>query len=255
MPRAQIVGAASLERNAECLFVLTTGTAAPVCVVTSNLKFDKNASFSPAEAAEQGVLQATVLAATGREGGALPAFKPGVKVVFVTAPDTELAEFLRAQRANTIAGWRDYLVRYNGDTHANDARNALAAIFMQGAEEAFAGYHRQGGLRDFPHLKEAQQRAEQAVATAPGYPAAQILLEQIRQELDSALVVAKKELDSYRKALAEHTTGAGHLVAAKRHVDQVVDVNAKYSPALAVQTELWQERRKFEISVPPAAFP
>jgi len=41
-------------------------------------------------------------------------------------------------------------------------------------------------------------------------------------------------------------------VAAKRHVDQVVDVNAKYSPALALQTELWQEGRKFEIALQTA---
>ncbi len=252
MPRAQIVGAASLERNADGVLLLTTGNAPAVCVVPSNLKFDKTASFSPVEAAEQGVLQATVLAPTGQDGGALPAFKPGVKLVFVTAPDTELAEYLRAQRANTIAGWRDYLVRYNGDTHANDARNALASIFMQGAEQAFSEYHRQGGLRDFPHLKQAQQQAEQAVATVPGYPTAQTLLEQIRHELDFALGVARKELEAYRKALAEHTTGAGHLVAAKRHVDQVVDVNAKYSPALALQTELWQEGRKFEIALQTA---
>src|SRR5258707_4727914 len=180
MPRAQIVGAASLERNADGVLLLTTGNAPPVCVVPSNLKFDKTVNFSPAEAAEQGVLQATVLAAAGQDGGALPAFKPGVKLVFVIAPDTELAEYLRAQRANTIAGWRDYLVRYNGDIHANDARNALASIFMQGAEQAFSEYHRQGGLRDFPHLKQAQQQAEQAVATVPGYPTAQTLLEQIR---------------------------------------------------------------------------
>ncbi len=44
MPRAQIVGAASLERNGDGVLLLTTGSAAPVCVVPSNLKFDKGAT-------------------------------------------------------------------------------------------------------------------------------------------------------------------------------------------------------------------
>ncbi len=253
LPRIQLASAVSLERNsAGTLILLTSGGTQPVCVVPSNLKFDKNASFTPAEAAEQVILQGTVVASSSQpDGGTLPEFKSGVRLVFVPAPDTELAEFLKAQRTGTIPGWRDFLGRYGSSSHAADARSAMAVLFTTGAEASFTAYHRPGP-RELPHLKQAQHWAEQAATVVPGYPAARTLLEQIRAELDAMLEASRIELHAYRKALAEHTAGYGHLAAAKRHIDQIVEVNAKYAPALTVQNEIWQETRKLDIALQSA---
>ena len=253
LPRIQLTGATSLDRTSGGVLMLTTSSSAqPVCVVPSNLKFDKSASFTPAEAAEQVVLQGTVVASSNQqEGGALPEFKPGVRLVFVAAPDTELAEFLKAQRIGTVPGWRDFLGRYGSSTHGADARNAMAALFTTGAEASFAAYRRPGP-REFQHLKQAQHWAEQAVVTVPGYPAARALLDQIRAELDTMLEASRGELQAYRKAVTEHTAGYGHLAAAKKHIDQLVDINAKYAPALTVQNEIWQETRKLDIALQSA---
>src|SRR5215470_15170334 len=98
LPRMQLAGATSLERTSAGALALTADSKA-TCVVPSNLRFDRNAELTPADAAEQAFLQGTLVGADAAAG--LPAFKPGVKLVFVAAPDAELAEYLAAQRANT----------------------------------------------------------------------------------------------------------------------------------------------------------
>ncbi|HJX83002.1 MAG TPA: hypothetical protein VJ723_01515, partial [Candidatus Angelobacter sp.] len=252
LPRIQFTGAVSLERTTGGTMMLTSGGAQPMCVVPSNLKFEKNEGFTPAEAAEQAVLQGTVVgSSTQQEGAAIPPFKPGVRLVFVAAPDIELAEFLKAQRTGTIPGWRDFLGRYGSSTHGAEARNAMASLFIAAAEASFTAYRRPGP-REYQHLKQALHGAEQAVGTVPGYLPARALLEQIRAELETMLEASRGELQAYRKAVAEHTAGYGHLAAAKRHIDQLVDINAKYAPALTVQNEIWQETRKLDIALQSA---
>ncbi|HWX54808.1 MAG TPA: hypothetical protein VN176_09485 [Verrucomicrobiae bacterium] len=253
LPRTTLATAASLERNADGTLMLTSGTAKPVCVVPSNLKFDKIASFTPAEAAEQTVLQGTILASSNpQEAGALPQLKPGTKLVFVAAPDTELAEYLRAQRANTVLAWRDFLSRYSSSTRAPDARNAIASLLTAAAETAFNNYRKSANARDVQHLKVAQQRAEQAVLAVPAYPAAQALLQQVHSELETLLQADTAQLEAFRKALANHTPGYGHLGAAKRLNDEIIEVNPKFAAAVTLQNEIWQETRKLDIALQAA---
>jgi len=39
----------------------------------------------------------------------MPAFKAGTQIFFVAAPDTELAEYLRADARSRLRFWQDYL--------------------------------------------------------------------------------------------------------------------------------------------------
>src|ERR1700694_1767241 len=108
MPRIQIQGAPSLERGQDGVLMLASASGS-ACIVPSGLRFDKNAEFTTTEAAEQAVLSGTVVGASARQASELPPVKPGLRLVFVPAPDTELAEYLRAGRVHTVAGWREFL--------------------------------------------------------------------------------------------------------------------------------------------------
>jgi hypothetical protein len=247
LPKIQLTGATSLERRADGVLMLAVQPA-PVCVVPSNLRFEKNSELTLTEAADQAALQGTVVGTSAKQSSELPVFKAGMRLVFVPAPDTELAEYLRAQRANSIAGWRDFLVRYDSSPHTLEAKKSLAALFEEAAESAFGEYKKSAAANapDFAQLKRAQGQAEQASHIVEGHPAASKLMEQIRGELDKLLASDRGELQAYKKALTEHTTGYAHLTAAKKDTDQIVDVNPKYGPAVALQTEIFNETRKFD---------
>ena len=100
----------SLERDSKGTMTLTRG-AGSECVVPSNLKFEKDESLTPAQLADRAALTGQVLSSSVPGVTSLPPFKPTVKIVFVQAPDTELAEYLRADRAQSIAQWQDYLAQ------------------------------------------------------------------------------------------------------------------------------------------------
>src|SRR5579859_2337230 len=110
MLKTQIAGASSLERGADGKLTLTVDSKA-VCVVPNSLKFDKTPAFTPAEAAEQSIAQGLVASSSAQSAEIAP-IKPGVKFVFVAAPDNEFAEFLLAQRANSIPVWQKFLSRF-----------------------------------------------------------------------------------------------------------------------------------------------
>src|SRR5208282_5905966 len=105
LPRASLAGASSLQRGADGVLTLTANGRS-VCVVPSNLKFERSVELTPAAAAEQAMIRGTPVSSSPRDA-MIPAFKPGVQLVFIAAPDVELADFLRAQRANTVRDWED----------------------------------------------------------------------------------------------------------------------------------------------------
>src|SRR5579872_2508396 len=130
----------SLERDAQGTMNLTRAGAAE-CVVPSNLKFDKDESLTLAQIADRAVLTGKVLSSSPAGTTDVPAFKPGVKLVFVAAPDTELGEYLRAVRAHSVAQWQDYLGRYPKTAHTSDAKQALATILLKEGADGLAAYH------------------------------------------------------------------------------------------------------------------
>src|SRR5260370_20870375 len=87
--RVRFTRATSLQRGADSVLTLTVN-AKSVCVVPSNLKFDKKPELTPAEAAEQAVVHGTPVASSALVPG-LPAFKPGLQLVLVNAPDVKLS--------------------------------------------------------------------------------------------------------------------------------------------------------------------
>jgi hypothetical protein len=120
-------GITSIERDAKGTMTITRG-AESECVVPSNYKFEKDESFTPAQFADRAIVQGQVLSSSVQGVTTLPAFKPTVKIVFVAAPDTELAEYLRANRAHSIPQWQDYLPGVRPTPHRISPRRSGARI-------------------------------------------------------------------------------------------------------------------------------
>ncbi len=246
LPKVQLKDAVSLERDAAGMMVLTKAGQS-YCVVPSNLKFENKNELTPAEVADKAVLQGSVVSSSANQPSAVPAFKPGVRLVFVAAADTELAEFLRAQRAKSIAAWQDFLSRYATSSHVAEAKRSLVGLFENGADAAFGQYQKSSAASpDWSDLKQAHQLAEQASHTIPNYPAAVTLFGQIRTELDKLIAADRTEMVAYRKALLDQSSGYAHLTAAKRLNDHILEVDPNYAPALDLQSDIVKESAKLD---------
>ena len=244
LPRIQLAGAAFLERGDDGTLVLSVNPK-PVCVVPNNLKFDRNAELTPAEAAEQAVLQGAVVSSS-LQAGDLPQFKRGVKLVFVAAPDEELAQFLLAQRVNSVAGWQDFLQRNGSSAHTAAAKSALAGMHEQAAEAAFSRYQKSG---DLGLLKQAEQQALQANKAVGGYLAANKLRARISKELDALNEADSAKLEAFRKAITEQTFGYAELLGAKKHNEELLSINPDYAPVFNLHNEIIGEVRKLDAAV------
>ncbi len=249
--KIQMKGATSLERTPEGVLMMAWGEK-PICVLPSNLRFENKKQYTPAELADQAALVGSVVAASEGQPSEIPPVKRGVQVFFIGAPDTELAEYLRAQRAKSVVVWQEFLTRYAASSHAADARKKLADLFEQAAESAFDQYRKATAPPDWSSLKQSHQQAEQAVHTVPNYPAGVKLLGQIRAELDTLTAADRAELLAYRKALLNQSAGYSHLTAARKEDDQILDVDANYVPALELQSDLIKEASRLESTLQTA---
>jgi hypothetical protein len=145
----------------------------------------------------------------------IPTFKPGVQMVFIAAPDVELADFLRAQRANTLSDWEDFSTRYPSSDAPSSAQDAIAGFHQQAAEAAFAQY------QEFERRQDARSR--HAAAGVPGGANRQPVVSRLQtrravnghigRELDNLARADQTRLQAYRKALQDHTPGYSQLSA------------------------------------------
>jgi len=248
LPRASLAGASSLQRGANGVLTLTANGKS-VCVVPSNLKFDRSVELTPAAAAEQAMIRGTPVSSSPRDA-VIPEFKPGVKLVFIAAPDAEHADFLRAQRANTVRDWDDFLTHYPSSERRSSAQDAIAGFHQMAAEIAFAQYQSSSGkTQDIALLRQACLEAQSATQSSPGYKPAARLMDGIGRELDNLARPDQTRLQAYRKALQDHTPGYSQLSAAKLHVERLLEVRPDYAPLLGLQNEIAVEQRKLDTTV------
>ena len=244
--RVPLAGASSLQRGQDGVLTLTVNGNA-VCVVPSNLKFDNKNEFTPAEAAEGMLLQGGVVAASGNDVG-IPEFKPGVQVIFVSAPDSEFAEFLRAQRANSLEGWENFLAHYPSSQRAPDARNAVAGLHEKAAESDFAQYEQSNG-QNFAMLRNTVMQLEAAHQASSAHQPNMKLLEAIAHEVDRLMQTDRERLESYQTALRDHKPGYSQLAAARAHVEQLLTIRPHYPALINFSREIATEERKVESAV------
>ncbi len=201
----------TLERGADGVLRYTGTDGHTVIVVPMNAKFDRRESQTPAELADQAVLQ-------GEPAQNVQQIGRGVKLVFVETPDQEFAEYLRAVRASDILGWQAYLQKYPAAKHAGDAKIRLAGLYAQAGQKALDSYTRTAASAgpDYSSLKLARTFAEQAMAAAPDAPEVKELNEGVEASLGAIVDKSRNELDAYSAAMKGGTAGYGHLGTAKK---------------------------------------
>ena len=222
--------------------------ATPLCVVPENIKFEHNANFSLSDLAEQARPTGTVLGGSG----AIPAMiQKGVKLVFLTAPDQELAEYLVAQRAGTIAGWRAYLGKYQASPHAADAKRSQALLYVADGQASLDTYRKAvgGAAPDYKSLKNAKAQADQAQSVVPGLEQALSLTTGILNELSTITATGRAELDAYQAALKSHTAGYAHLEAARALSNGVIGVYPDFRPGQALLADVTIAGNAFDNSL------
>ncbi len=240
----------SLERDANGTMNLMRGSAAE-CVVPSNLKFEKDESLTPAQLADRTALTGQVLSSSPSGTTAVPPFKPTVKIVFVAAPDNELGEFLRANRAHSVAQWQDYLGRYPKAAHVELAKQALAALLLKEGEDGLASYHSSASASSpmYADLKTAKLRADQVRELLPANEGAAKLRDSVHAELVLVADKGRAELQAYKQALSGHATGYVHLANARQLAEHSLEVDPQFDQGLTLQSAVAAESKKVDTAL------
>jgi hypothetical protein len=247
LPKVGLSGATSLARAADGMMLLTRD-GAQSCVVPANLKFEKDEALTPAELADRVLLQARVLSSSSNSTAGIPPFKRGVELRFVSAPDVELGEYLRAERARSIPVWQDYLGRYPNSAHTTQAKQASATLLVKQGDDSIADYRKSvtAAAPSITALKNAKIDVDQALALAPNYSSASKLKEGVGIELGALTEKARSELQSYKQSLTSHEPGYAHLGNARKLVSQISEVDPQFDQAQSLQTNISNESRTLD---------
>jgi len=237
----------SLERDAKGTMTLTRGTESE-CVVPTNLKFEKDESLTPAQLADRAVLSGQVLSSSEQGATTVPPFKPTVKIVFVQAPDTELAEYLRANRAHSVAQWQDYLSRYPKAAHTDSGKQSLVALLLKDGSDGLAAYRSSASSSSpaYAQLRTAYLRADQAHELLPTNDDTSKLRDAVHAELVLVADKIRAELQAYRQALANHTTGYSHLSVSRQLTEQTLGVDPHFDQGTTLQAAVTAETKRVD---------
>jgi hypothetical protein len=242
----------TLERTADGVLLLTQGptpdAAAPACVVPANIKYDKGGSFSASELADKTDVAGSIVSGSDPSTTQIAPLKPGVLIVFVPAPDKELAEYLRAGRASTIAAWQVYFAAFPAGAHLAQAGKSMAALYMQAASGDFSSYQsaHASPSPDYSKLADARQADDKAHALVADDASIADLGQKIHAEVESLSAAAQAKLQAYQQALKAQTAGYASLVAAEKLADGAFLVEPATPEAMAAETQTKQARAAFD---------
>jgi hypothetical protein len=196
-------------------------------------------------------LQGQVLSSSVQGVTTPPLFKPTVKIVIVAAPDTELAEYLRANRAHSVPQWQDYLSRYPKAAHTDAAKQSLAQLLLKDGADALEAYRSSASSSSpaYAQLRTAFLRADQAHELIPASEDASKLREAVHSELVRLADKIRAELQTYRQALSNHTTGYSHLAVSRQLTEQVLGVDPHFDQGITLQTAVSAETKRVDAAL------
>ena len=234
LSKVSLIGVDGIERTADGVLHLITKTSSD-CVVPSNLKLEKKQSYTASELAQMAVLGGKVTAQSNNGAATPPAFMPKTKVVFMDTPDAESADFLRAQRGNTIPLWQQYLQLQPSGAHKAQAQMALAGLITDQAEEQFAAFKKS---TDYATLKSVRERLQEANRAAPGFTRANALEVEVNGVLQKLYGEARNERIAFTSALNSAKPGYAHLKSAIVLLDHLKASDPSYPNADALRAEV-----------------
>jgi len=227
MQKVEPVAGAVLERDNSGVLRYGIGEGQPQCVVPDNVKFGHDEQYSLSDLADQATLTgiSTGLASAGLS--VPPPLKRGVKLVFVAAWDSELAEFLRAQRAADVDGWLRYLSMYPASPHVAYVKFSLAMLYVKAGEALLDNYQRSvtTASPSYSDLKDAKVQADKARSIMPALEQTVKLSGKIREDLAAIAEEGQGELNKYNTALQSRAPGYFHLLSARKLSDILAGID------------------------------
>jgi hypothetical protein len=254
LPKIPLAPGMALEREQNGVLMLTRG-GQPECAVPGNLKFDKADVGSPAELAEKASLQGQVVSKSDGAVGSVAPLAVGVKLVFVQAPDDELAAFLLAQRSGTITAWKTYLGRFPAAPHTADAKTSLSRLYVQDGDAALGAFKasRTTSTPDYGKLQAADHAFDEARRVDPAAAGEDTLKKNIDQQVADLNQKAQGELNLYRQAFKNQTAGYNHLLAAEAISGITASIAPQSGDALALSRACKEERGMLESRIQSAS--
>jgi len=243
-----------LERGADGVLRYSTSQRLAVCVVPVNVKFEHKATYSPSQMADFAVLTGNSTAAPGETATGPEPLKEGVKLIFVSTPDAELAEFLRAQRASEIKGWQNYLAKFRGSPHTEQAKLALTLLYVAAGEASLEAYQRSEAATSpsYSDLKNAKIQADQAHAILPSQNSYVKLDEEIRGKLAVLTEAGRDQLNSYHTALKSQAAGYSHLQDAGKFGDTVAEIDPELEEGRTLLEDVHRDNAALESALQSA---
>ena len=225
----------------------TQNGAEAVLVLPVNLKFDRKEDSPLSELADSAALSATPIGSTA----AVPPIDKGVTLVFVAAPNVELAEYLLARRIASIPGWQSYLAKNPGGAHSAEVKSTLAAMFVAAGEEAFSAYDQTAttGAPAYNNLKTAKAQAGKAHALVSDLKPMAELDGKVQGALAAISKQGRDELNAYRAALAAQTAGYDHLQNAKKYSDILGGIDPQFPDFAPLQKDVIQDTNTFQFAL------
>jgi hypothetical protein len=239
---------AALERGQDGALRYRVGSGKTLCVAPDGLKYEHETSYSLSDLADRAILTGNALGSSGGTPEGPTSLVKGVKVIFVAAPDEELAEYLRAQRAAKIPAWLSYLSKYANSPHNSDAKFALALLYVEAGEASITSYDNSvaAGSRSYDDLKNAKIQADKATAVDPGLAQVAKLDAEIPARLTALIENARAELQAYQSAFRSHTAGYIHLRNAKNLSDAVGGIDPAFPAGLSLHADVAQSAGAFD---------
>jgi hypothetical protein len=220
LSKAKLVGVQSMERDASGIIRMTSA-GGTTCVVPQNLKLEKRKNVTVSELADMALVGGRWLSKSPLGVDAMPVqFPIGMKIVFVPAPDPELAEFLRVTRKPSIALLQEYFGLYPAAAHTTEIKNLLAGMITMEGEAALQEHRKtvESKTPDYPALRRARDKAIEARKVVPGFTRADKLLSDINSLMQGILEAGKSEVGLFNHAVAERKAGYIHLQNAQKQV-------------------------------------
>jgi hypothetical protein len=240
----------TVDRGQDGVLRYRAGGAEAKCVVPDGVKYEHDAVLSMSDLADRAVLTGT---SSGSAAGPTQLTK-GVKLVFVAAPNQELAEFLRAQRASAIPDWLNFIASYPNAANISDAKLALQALYLIAGEASVSRYveSMSSGSPSYSDLSYAKVQADKAIAASSAQPQVGRLAEEIRTQLTAIAEQARRELEAYQTANRAHSPGLFHLQNAKKLSQATSEVDPAFPTGRSLLEDVTKESNAFDFALKAA---
>jgi len=252
--RASLATATALEREADGSLLLKQGDTTN-CIVPQNIKYEKEmGAVAPSELANRALLGGQVIGKSPNATEGTPELKPGVKLYFGPANDTELAEYLRAMHWRKNDLLRMYIMQFPNGAHVSEIKQTLAGLIVSNAEAELEAYAKslEKGTPALDRLHAAKSQTDEALLVVPNFVRAQKLAIDVQSRLQEINAKGREEFKLFIVALSDRKSGYDHLSRANGFADDALKVDAAFEPAQKLLADVQTEKQKIEQAVASA---